>query len=41
LTGLIEGTSTERVSTDDARFETALLIMDCKLCAGGGFAVSL
>ena len=41
LSCLVEGTSTEGVSTDDARFEASFLIIDGEFCAGRSFTVTL
>jgi hypothetical protein len=41
LPGLVEGTSTESIGTDDARLEAAFLIVNSELRACRGFAVPL
>ncbi len=41
LSRLVEGTRTEGVCADDARFEPAFLVVDGEFGAGGCFAVSL
>ena len=41
LSRLVEGTGTEGISTDDARFETSFLVIDGELCAGCSFTVTL
>lgn len=41
LSGLVEGSCAKRIGTDDGRFKTTFLIMNCQFCARSRFAVTL